>query len=271
MDGSLGIIHRDTLGFLRVATRGSFESDQALHATAWLRQHVATLANLDAITPLVEIIYPDNRIVCDYGDRDELVLLGGVMIETGEYLGPYATAELIGWVDETATVFSYPSLRDALAAPPRAGAEGLCVRYVHANRIVKIKQDDYVRLHRIVTGLSERSVWEHMFEHGVDSLGSLLEPLPDELHQWATDVWDRIYFQADQIASDAYKAYARIVVDLKSDWTRKDYALEAKEYGHLTTLLFSILDGRDLMPQILKTLKPEGITPRAKHITEAVA
>lgn len=100
----------------------------------------------DGFTPLVEIIYPDNRIVCDYGDRDELVLLGGVWIESGEYVGPDEAADLCDWEGRTARTFTYVTLADALAAPPRKGAEGLCVRYLHEPRIVSIKQDDYVAL-----------------------------------------------------------------------------------------------------------------------------
>ena len=40
----------------------------------------------------------------------------------------------------------YRSLLNALAAPPRPGAEGMCVRYLDQPYIVKIKQEDYVCL-----------------------------------------------------------------------------------------------------------------------------
>ena len=50
----------------------------------------------------------------------------------------------------------------------------------------KIKQDDYVALHRIVTGLSERTVWQHMTDGR--PLAELLDGLPDELHTWTRDV-----------------------------------------------------------------------------------
>lgn len=59
--------------------------------------------------------------------------------------------------------FDYHTLADALAAPPRPNAEGLVVRYLdgaHAGTMVKLKQDDYVRLHRIVTGMTARRLWE---------------------------------------------------------------------------------------------------------------
>ena len=82
-DGSLGIVYERPDGKLAVATRGSFSSDQALHATELLQRDAyfgfrewAYLRVLESNTPVLEIVYPENRIVLDYGDRDELVLLG---------------------------------------------------------------------------------------------------------------------------------------------------------------------------------------------------
>lgn len=64
LDGSLGILYLNPDGNIEVATRGSFVSDQALHATVWInksknrdvywRYHSLIL---EGYTPLVEIIY----------------------------------------------------------------------------------------------------------------------------------------------------------------------------------------------------------------------
>lgn len=268
MDGSLGIIHLTLDGTPRVASRGSFESDQAIHATAVLHARYTGLVNLEEITPLVEIVYPANRIVVDYGDLDDLVLLGGVDIETGEYLSPSQTRLETGWPGPITQVFEYNTLRDALAADPRPGMEGLCVRRLDANHIVKIKQEEYVRLHRIVTGLSERTVWEHMVAD--KPLSDLLGPLPDELHQWTREVWDRIDLAAGSIEGRARDAHTLTLEALPRDWTRGDYAALAKKRAPLTPYLFNLLDDRDPRPSILRTLKPAGDT-RARAISEAVA
>lgn len=268
LDGSLGIIHRTLSGAQRVASRGSFESDQAIHATSVLNARYPDLASIDSITPLVEIIYPANRIVVDYGDADDLVLLGGVVIETGEYLGPADTMAYVAWMGPTAKVFEYATLRDALAADDRAGMEGLCVRYLAEPRIVKVKQDDYVRLHRIVTGLSERAVWQHMVDGKM--IGDLLGPLPDELHDWTRDVWKRIDLEACSMEARARDAHHLILDALPFGWTRGEYAEQAKQHAPLTPYLFQLLDGRDPRVSILKTLKPAGDT-RAKAFSEAVA
>lgn len=264
VDGSLGIIHRALNGQPRVASRGSFESDQAIHATAVLHARYPNLASLDSVTPLVEIIYPANRIVCDYGDLDDLVLLGGVVIATGEYLSPIHAAVACAWPGPITQVFEYDTLRDALAAPDRPGMEGLCVRYLNENRIVKVKQEDYVRLHRIVTGLSERTVWEHM--SAGKALHDLLGPLPDELHDWTRGVWHRLAAAVDEIHTKAQRIHAEIMPAPG----RKEYAEAAMRYPDVRPYLFNLLDGKDPRPSILRTLKPSGDT-RAKAVSEAVA
>lgn len=268
MDGSLGIIHRDTNGQPRVASRGSFESDQAIHATAILRERYAGLVNLEEVTPLVEIVYPDNRIVVDYGDLDDLILLGGVDIATGQYVGPNQTRLEVGWTGPVTKVFEYATLRDALAADPRPGMEGLCVRRLDQNHIVKIKQNEYVRLHRIVAGLSEKSVWEHMSEG--KPLEAMLGELPDELHDWTRNVWGDLSDRMDDLYATAERMHGFILDDLPEGWTRRDYAMEAQRHPEVRPYLFNILDGRDPRPGILRTLKPFGNT-HARAISEAVA
>jgi RNA ligase len=94
MDGSLGILYPDYSDnphtvIWRVATRGSFASDQASWATStlWL-QHAAGDLDLTDLNPaksyLCEIIYPENRIVVDYGTQERLTLLDVLDTATGK-------------------------------------------------------------------------------------------------------------------------------------------------------------------------------------------
>ncbi len=262
IDGSLGILHVDEAGCIRVATRGSFESDQAIHATARLSE-MDYVTTWDAeITPLVEIVYPENRIVCDYGTDDYLMLLGGVETQTGVYLSPAEVSNRIGWCGPVTVTFPYGSLRDALAAPPRRGAEGMCVRYLNENRIVKVKQEDYVALHRIVTRLSEKTVWRHLLDGG--TLAGMLAGLPDELHLWTRDVAEGLILRTWDTADRARHVFSTIDAD-----TRKDFAGQALHHPE-KALLFMLYDGKPIENAILRTLEPRG-DARAKHITEDVA
>lgn len=84
MDGSLGILYWAD-GKPAIATRGSFTSEQAIVATELLHTKYAnSLEHLDPTkTYLFEIIYPENRIVIDYGDARKLVLLAVIDTKTG--------------------------------------------------------------------------------------------------------------------------------------------------------------------------------------------
>jgi RNA ligase len=113
MDGSLGIVYPVPGGYA-IATRGSFASEQALHATQVLQARYPQWWPTPGWTALFEIVYPSNRIVVDYGDVDDLVALGVVDIETGEVHQPGAL-RLMGWKGPVAKVFEAETLAEALA------------------------------------------------------------------------------------------------------------------------------------------------------------
>lgn len=251
LDGSLGILYPTPEGWA-VATRGAFTSDQAIHATAVFRERYADSQVPDGVTLLFEIIYPTNRIVVDYGPQDDLVLLGGVEIATGKSL---PLSDLV-WSGPRAAVLAECSVADALAIPPRPNAEGLVLHLVDTDERVKVKQEDYVQLHRIVTGFNERVVWEHL-SNG-KPLGELLAPLPDEFHEWARRVADGLgaSIQADVVEIES--AFAATVATLPEGWTRKDFALKAKDH-RMPWGLFAKLDGKDYLPSVWKNHYPAAL------------
>lgn len=254
LDGSLGILYPYNGGHA-IATRGAFDSEQARHATQlWNEIYAAAYCPPAGLTLLFEIIYPDNRIVLDYGDRDDLVLLGAVEIATGESLDPYSI-DLAEWPGPRASLFECATLADALALPPRPNAEGVVIHLVDDDERVKVKQDDYVRLHRIVTGLNERTVWEHLKDGGV--LSDLLESLPDEFHEWTADVAARLTIMVNDQAAEIEQTYADTLAALPHNFSRKDFAL-AVAADPMRWALFSRLDGKDYRPKLWHGVRPEG-------------
>lgn len=267
MDGSLGILY-GVPGAYAIATRGAFESEQAEHATALWQERHASYTPPAGWTLLFEIIYPDNRIVCDYGERDELVLLGAVEIATGRSVGP-DDAVLASWDGPRAALFPYATLAEALTAPPRTNAEGIVVHFVDADERIKIKQEDYVALHRIVSGLNERTVWEHAAA-GKET-DELLTVLPDEFHDWVREVAARLHATVERDAAEVEQAYSMILAALPPDYTRKDFALIAKEHAQRGQL-FARHDGKDYRPALWSAARPSARTgPRGLAPSEATA
>jgi RNA ligase len=257
-DGSLGIIYPAPDGFA-VATRGSFASDQAQHATAVLRSRYRSFTPPPGRTVLVEIIYPANRIVLDYGGLDDLVLLGSVDIATGRTVGPDSVP---GWPGPVVESFDHTTLAEALAAPPRDNREGMVVWFPSSDVRVKIKYAEYVRLHRIVTGLNARSIWE-IVSAGAP-LTELIEALPDEFHPWVTDVAAALTASVDERAAAIEAAYADLVAGLPEDWQRKDFALAAGRHPERAAL-FLRLDERDYRALLWQHARPEADWTPAGH------
>jgi len=248
-DGSLGILYPTPAGYA-VATRGSFASDQAVHATALLRSRYPQFVPPPGRTVLVEIIYPGNRIVLDYGVLDDLVLLGSVDIETGRTAGPESVPDWPGPVVER---FAHATLAEALAAPPRDNREGVVVWFPDTDVRLKIKYEEYVRLHRIVTGLNARVVWETMVAG--KPLGDLMEALPDEFHGWVRAVADGLSATVETRAAAIETAYATIVAELPDGWGRKEFALVAARHPERAGL-FQRLDLRDYRAGLWQRVRP---------------
>lgn len=254
LDGSLGILYQEWAGGpFAIATRGSFTSDQALHATEVLRREYPMHAPQPGFTYLFEIIYPENRIVVDYKDRDDLVLLGAVNMENGWSTGPH---EWLNWPGPHAEVLPYRTFREAIAARPRKNAEGMVVHFVSMDKRLKLKQPDYVELHRLVTGLNERRVWENM--KAGRTLDEILEPLPEEFHPWVRKVYDDLEGDWYNIWNTQQTRYYSIIRHLPEGFTRKDFALRAVKYSE-SALLFLVHDNRTdaLAEKIWDLLKPE--------------
>jgi RNA ligase len=232
LDGSLGILYPDDDRGWAIATRGSFTSEQALHATqVYIERYEqdALFEPAEGATYLFEIVYPENRIVCDYGDADDLFLLA--VLDTATGLPLFESHEPGRWPGPRTEKHSYATLADALAAEPRPGAEGLVVYLPDRDERVKIKQDDYVALHRILTGTNARHVWEYAAvracrdlvsepKHWGSYLGidparaaQLLEVgdgwldaagIPDEFYAWIQAVVDEAEEKAGQAALAAF-------------------------------------------------------------------
>ena len=234
VDGSMGIgvPHPDGEGML-ISTRGSFTSDQAVHATKLLQEKYPDFTPQPGITYLWEIIYPENRIT--------------------------------GWSGPIVDTHPHTSFQSALTAEPRTNAEGYVVHFTQSDMRVKIKQDDYVALHRIVTNLNERTVWETLTTQG--NVKTLLDAVPDEYYPWLHSTSERIIGEHTKIKTQANNSTERLLAVLQSKGVtktsptfRKEFAQLAKDEEH-SGLIFATLDGRNIDDKIWTMVKPDATSP----------
>jgi RNA ligase len=259
LDGSLGISYV-LAGSQRVATRGSFISDQSAWATEWIQRNHAQIAIPDGWTALWEIVYDDNRIVVRYA-WEGLVCLGLVKIDTGEEMQLDAAK---AWAESQGVryVESFDKPLAGLADEDEDNEEGYVATWVREGAPplkVKIKYATYVQIHKILTGTSIVGVWE-LLRDGKD-LSALKTGVPEEFCAWLDGLEARLlgeYRDLEQRALAAFHAYPRQVDDPKNPEQRKQFAAYAVQQKGLTPLLFTLLDGGDIGPMIWKTIRPRG-------------
>lgn len=194
-DGSLGIVRKDDEGF-KVSTRGSFYSDQAVEATKMANESPYKEAFEEMLqhgTPLVEIIYPSNRIVVDYKDERKLVVLAIRRLD-GTYV-PIKQSEEIAHAHgvEHTMIIDNVSLEELLRLQKVINwqEEGWVLVYENGYRL-KIKGNDYMRIAKVKSSLSPLSVWEAMVAGKAEEY---LASLPDEIHDEAKAIYNNLTAQ----------------------------------------------------------------------------
>lgn len=253
-DGSLGILYRLPDGEMAIATRGSFTSEQAIWATNWLRERGTTDALWRSdLTYMFEIIYPENRVVVDYQGFEGLVLLGAIHKETGAFNVFHDSM----YNDAVASFDVFKTFGDVLSAPPRDNAEGFVVHKVATGEMVKIKYEDYKRLHRYMTRVTERHVWECLM--GGRDLEAEFAGAPDEFHDWVKEVAKELDIKFWSESDRIHEEHLALVKNLPAQYDRKTFAMSAKNSKDSASL-FLLEDARDIDIVIWKKLKPEART-----------
>ena len=233
-----------------------------------------------------EGICPELRIVVNYGDVNELRLLAVINNETGEEYRP-SQIKALG----EATGFSTPELHDMTLEEARhntliddlqvtdtgniegkvTNEEGYVLTWYRDGITpfrLKMKFIDYLRLHRMVTNVSPKHIWE-VLSNGLTS--EMEEYIKNSTpwfarfaQKWAralTTEYNRLECGA-KTRYDVIRETLRVKVgqtpyETPADW-RKDWALEIQrdENKEFSGILFAMLDGKDVKPIIWKMVKP---------------
>lgn len=298
MDGSLGILYRapasegagvDFDNQYRIATRGSFHSEQAEWATKYLYEVRAThperwvaTGNPDfdsyngchpAIkgpatdfyakhgkTYLFEIIYPENRIVVDYGDYKGLVLIDVIDNETG--FADTDEFDNCAWPEK---VVRHPvaGFDSGQTNDIPSGEEGFVFLWPAKNFRTKMKSAEYVEIHRMISKLNEKTVWQALVDG--KTVDQIKVGLPEEFHGWIDEVAMGIMGKAAEILGEVYRDFGDIVESCDSYVPgtptteriidRAEFARKVKDHPY-RKYLFLLLDGKPIYPVALKDSKP---------------
>jgi RNA ligase len=249
-----------------MVTRGSFTSEQAIKGKELLEKYNFEKLHTD-YTYLFEIIYKENRIVCDY-DFEDVVLLGVINKKTGIEVNLNSDIEDIRIQNIVKNIGFNVVMRyntfgegfDVLKREISNSKEGYVIRFRNGMRM-KIKGDEYIRLHRILTNFSTTDIWELLRTKG--NMDEFLERVPDEFDKWVRMIvmeleagFENIKFRSS-IDFEYYKG--------QSNGDKKEFALAIND-NEYRSILFSMWDGKSYDDIIWKMIKPKWSKPFKKDI-----
>ena len=238
VDGSLGILYRQG-GKYHIATRGSFDGDQAYTATKILDDYY-DLDDPDIMplpeeyTLLFEIVYPENRVIVDYGSVEDLYLIAIRNRFTGDYLPFYP--DVVEFAQAhcflTPRVFDFTKVEDimALLGNLDSNQEGFVAEFSDGERH-KFKGNRYVEIHRFISSISYNKTVKAIAD---GTLKEMIGVIPEEflgiVRDWEADIQHTV--RVVQRGVDT-------AFSIAPKKNRKEFALFKKEnYTSMTPYLF---------------------------------
>jgi len=273
VDGSLIIAFHDG-NYWCCATKGSFTSDQAYWASRKLGEY--GFAKLDiGTTYLFEAVYAANKIVVDYHFED-VVLLGAYNPDGIEYEYDWLIiiAKRLGCRLMKRYEFDDHAAVVAHAATITKDEEGFVLHWPNGYRL-KVKGEEYLKIHRAISGLTPLEVWRRML--ACEDMNTYRKHLPEE---WWAD-FDGIYVTlAEKMHEIMKKGWG--VCDTFVEATDKEVGLQLRSMDQeVASIIFPLRRGKHpatderLRRTIYNLFKPKGNSlpgyvpsPRLKFIEE---
>lgn len=263
MDGSLGILFFYNGDWI-MATRGSFTSEQSIRGLEILKSKYDLNKFSKEFTYLCEIIYPENRIVVNYNENKITFLSittpeGELNWTTSKALFHSSNIEEDDVVDSVMITFNQETF-DTYKKLNIPNEEGFVIRFYPSNFRMKIKFEEYVRLHRILTNVSNRDIWEVLRTNG--DMKEILDGVPDEFYDWVKETKEDLINQYNRLEQE-YQWIFKTINRVPNIENRAVFADYAKKYKH-PAILFNMLDGKDYTQHIWKLIYPSYSKPFKK-------
>ncbi len=212
-DGSCGICYFYNNKWY-VNTPGSFQSEQAIWAKEYLDENIKTELMNPNHTYLFEIIYPENRIVVDYGELKTLRLTGIIETQTGnEFWIDYLQQEAKKLGFDVVEHFKFSSLDEMFKARTNLSVneEGYVITYRNGFKF-KLKGEEYCKVHKAACSITPLSFWRATDYITMRVSNEFIEAIPEEfrttvdtlcetIERLHKDVYERIFTLANTVPS----------------------------------------------------------------------
>ena len=255
-----------------IASKGSFHSIHAKWATAQIRAKFGDRLPivLGGKTLVFEGLHRDLRIVIDYKERQELVLLAVIDNETGEEYSPESLESVameLGFNTPLNYNLTLEQARAASLGDGKCSEEGYVLTWYRAGQPpfrLKMKFIEYLRLHRMVTGVSPKRIWEVLATEQSTELKKYLSQSTPGFSDFVQKWIKALTTEYGRINDAAMTVYVKGLGAI-GDWDchgnlgqiRKAFAqfVTRPENKEFSAIAFAMLDGKDCRPVIWKQVR----------------
>lgn len=258
LDGSIILAFRYDNTWI-ITSKSSFTSLHAIEASNlfYKLEYDKLFSDLINVSIVFEYISDWNRIVVRY-DRTRLVLLSMYSIDLNKEIPLSAIQAIYSENIDYPKRYnpdSFTSLKNKISD----NEEGFVIRFDSGFRF-KIKGEEYVKLHKMLTNINNIDIWESL-KNNYD-INKLINDLPDEFDIWAKSIIDDLLSQKAEIENTAINLFKtfKFVRDIDGTVliTKKDFALwvNSLDYEH-KSILFSLFDNKNYESILWAIIKPK--------------
>lgn len=259
MDGCLGIIYMYK-GKIRCNSRGSFNNYVTDKIKQLLPKYVMLHHILKHNTLNVEVISPETKIICNYGNEQNLYLITAYSNNTdiGEF--SYKDLNLMAQIMRMPIVKEYYMTWDDLLNFQKESTwekEGYVVRFSNNER-VKIKSEDYLKVAAFKRNLNKHTLWkiwknDLKQKSDIDHVKEYMLSCPDELYSTACK-----YIEELKQALEEEKKNVMLLVEKLKSKTNKEVGLYFKENkSKYMGAVFSYRNGYNIDSNLIDFIEPK--------------
>jgi RNA ligase len=198
-----------------------------------------------------------NRIVLKY-DFENLVALAKINKDSGKDV-PYDEFiyELWPTFNRVREYKEYTEMTLAqLKALNTKDIEGFVCQNLKTGQRLKVKMEDYVRLHSIITNITFRDIWKTL--RAGEPLTEVYENVPDEFYDWVKEKVKFLEDVFDEKLKQSHMNFEQVMLHMPKEYTQSQFAKVVMELitKNARGRVFAIKNGYDISESIWKEIYP---------------
>mgnify|MGYP007056197133 CR=1 FL=1 len=205
---------------------------------------------------MFEIIYPENKLVVDYGDVDDIFFIGMVDNTSGLDISPSEAHKYLGNIFKFAKCYDgltdWHNIREEFSGDNR---EGFVVRFSNGFRM-KMKYEDYFHKHFLKSYFTEKHVFDFYYNNKINELHELMKEFDEENQMLVNKMLNKFNYNYLRIRYSANEDFKKIGYAVGTK-INKESAERITNECKYPSLVFRLIRGYNIDNDIMNILKKE--------------